>query len=64
MGGGSKYAGGGGGKFLKFLIKGGGRNFLKNLINKAGITRYDRTRMLWSTIFGGKFRTKNARAQA
>ena len=28
--------------------------------NKAGITRYDRTRVLWSTIFGAK----NARAQA
>ena len=32
--------------------------------NKAGITRYDRTRVLLSKSFGGKFLAKNARAQA
>ena len=62
---GVKICGGWGWEISEIFNKGGrGRNFLKNLINKAGITRYDRTRMLWSTTFGGKFRTKNARAQA
>ena len=47
-------------------INGGGWAFSQKINKqlKAGITRYDRTRVLWSTIFGGKFRAKNARVQA